>query len=106
VVHDLPGHVQQDDELLSEQVDRLTQPSTVQIVDSISIDPYAVFRKTYLISNLNSDFNPRNLHTYVLKVQGTKLVAMLDSGAQLNCISQQLVDSNKLPVYKYDKPFD
>ena len=31
---------------------------------------------------------------------------MLDSGAQLNCISQQLVDTNKLPVVKYDKPFN
>ena len=31
---------------------------------------------------------------------------MLDSGAQLNCISQALVDSNKLPVIKYDKPFN
>ena len=55
---------------------------------------------------MNSDFNPRNLHTYVLKIQGTKIVGMLDSGAMLNCISQQLVDTNKLKVIKYDKPFD
>ena len=58
------------------------------------------------VNNVNSDFNPRSLHTYALKVQGTKLIGMLDSGAQLNCISQQLVDTNKLPVVKYDKPFN
>ena len=46
----------------------------------------------------------RPLHLYKLKVQRTTIIGMLDSDAQINCISQHIVQKHKFPVYLYDTP--
>ena len=63
-----------------------------------------MFRDKYLISNVNSRPEAsRPLHSYKLKVQGTNIIGiMLDSGAQINCVSQHIVQKHKFPVYLYD----
>ena len=69
-------------------------------------DTYSLFRDKYLISNVvnSRPETSRPLHSYKLKVQGTTIIGMLDSGAQINCISQHIVQKHKFPVYLYDTP--
>ena len=52
-------------------------------------DSYLLFRNKYLVSNVvnSRPEDARPLHSYKLKVQGTTIIGMLDSGAQLNCLS-------------------
>ena len=40
----------------------------------------------------------------MMKSQGIRLTALLDSGAAINCISSLVVDRLKLFKYEYDKP--
>ena len=65
-----------------------------------------LFRNKYLVSNVvnSRPEDSRPLHSYKLKVQGTTIIGMLDSGAQINCVSQQIVQEHKFPVYLYDTP--
>jgi hypothetical protein len=43
------------------------------------------------MSNVNSRPEAsRPLHSYKLKVQGTNIIGMLDSGAQINFVSQHI----------------
>ena len=69
-------------------------------------DTYLLFRDKYLISNVvnSRPEDSRPLHSYKLKVQGTTIIGMLDSGAQINCVSQHIVHKHKFPVYLYDTP--
>ena len=69
-------------------------------------DSYLLFRNKYLISNVvnSRPEDSRPLHSYKLKVQGTTIIGMLDSGAQINCVSQHIVQKHKFPVYLYDTP--
>jgi len=73
---------------------------------NVTEDTYALFRNKYLISNVvnSRPETSRPLHSYKLKVQGTTIIGMLDSGAQINCISQHIVQKHKFPVYLYDTP--
>ena len=51
-------------------------------------DTYLLFRDNYLSNVVNSRAETsRPLHLYKLKVQRTKIIGMLDSDAQINCIS-------------------
>ena len=47
-------------------------------------DSYLLFRNKYLVSNVvnSRPEDARPLHSYKLKVQGTTIIGMLDSGAQ------------------------
>ena len=69
-------------------------------------DSYLLFRNKYLVSNVvnTRPEDSRPLHSYLLKVQGTTIIGMLDSGAQINCVSQHIVQKHKFPVYLYDTP--
>ena len=69
-------------------------------------DSYLLFRNEYLISNVvnSRPESARPLHSYLIKVQGTTIIGMLDSGAQINCVSQHIVQKHKFPVYLYDTP--
>ena len=71
-------------------------------------DTYLLFRDKYLISNVvnSRPEASRPLHSYKIKVQGTTIIGMLDSGApQINRVSQHIVHKYKFPVYFYDIPF-
>jgi len=74
--------------------------------DVSSKDSYLLFRNKYLISNVvnSRPESARPLHSYLIKVQGTTIIGMLDSGAQINCVSQHIVQKHKFPVYLYDTP--
>jgi hypothetical protein len=69
-------------------------------------DSYLLFRDKYLLSNVvnSGPEDSRPLHSYKLKVQGTTIIGMLDSSAQINCLSQHIVQKHKFPVYLYDTP--
>ena len=69
-------------------------------------DSYLLFRNKYLVSNVvnTRPEDARPLHSYKIKVQGTTIIGMLDSGAQLNCVSQHIVQKHRFPVYLYDTP--
>jgi hypothetical protein len=71
-------------------------------------DSYLLFRNKYLISNVvnSRPESTRPLHSYLIKVQGTTIIGMLDSGAQINCVSQHIVQKHKFPVHLYDTPFN
>ena len=88
------------------QVSAITA-SHLEIARDVSYtDSYLLFRNKYLISNV-ANTRPetsRPLHSYLLKVQGTTIIGMLDSGAQINCVSQHIVQKHKFPVYLYDTP--
>ena len=62
-------------------------------------DSYLLFRNKYLVSNVvnTRPEDSRPLHSYKLKVQGTTIIGMLDSGAQINCVSQHIVQEHKFP---------
>ena len=78
-----------------EQHSEAINPDSLQHSQYLNVDSddtYLLFRDNFLsnVVNCRSETS-RPLHLYKSKVQGTTIIGMLDSGAQINCVSQHIV---------------
>jgi transposase InsO family protein len=60
---------------------------------------------TFVNNIICTDHSIEPLHSYVMKMQGKKLIGLLDTGAQVNCIGEELVTKHALPRYKLEKSY-